>query len=113
MRIKALINKYKFPAFLIGVVSLAVVLVGISMRIYYVSGAFQLDLSRPEYEPVRSRIDQAAKKHNEFPTQGELTPQALDDFLSQYAPEADKVTSSNGFADDSLSNAQLGLDKGR
>ncbi len=111
-RLGQLIGTYKFPAFLVGVIALGMILVGVSMRIYYVSGAFQLDLSRPEYTEVRAQIDPVTKNHDDFPGQGEVDVLVLDDFLNRYKTEADKVTQAAGFADGALGDQQLGIDSG-
>ncbi len=109
MSMKDLVAKYKFPLFLSGVIILAIIMVGISMKMYYISGAFQLDLSRPEYAPVRDRINPAPKQQDDFSGQGEVTVQTLDEFLSMYRPEAQKVVEGSGFAEADISDEQLGL----
>ena len=60
-KLSELIHRHKLPAFLVAVVILAGVLVVISVSVYYRSGAYQLDLSRPEYKDVRSQIEKDKK----------------------------------------------------
>lgn len=108
-RIKQWVVRYRLPAFLIGVVSLAIVLVMISMSVYYVSGAYQLDLSRPEYKSVRSQIESAPKAKDVFEAQGEVNGDVLDAFMKYYEEEARKVIEADVFSGDVLSNEQLGI----
>lgn len=109
MKLRRVIEKYKFATFLSAVIILAIVMVGVSMRMYYLSGAFQLDLSRPEYTSVRDQIDPAPKHQDEFLSQGDVTTQTLDDFLGRYKGESSKVLDEPGFSDDSLSDDKLGI----
>lgn len=110
MRVKHLIMRYKLPTFLIAVISLAFILVSISMSIYYSSGAFQLDLSRPEYKSVRSQIAKDSKlTDKQFDTQGEISERVLDQFLDMYKEKSDKLIEAKAFSSDVLNDEQLGL----
>lgn len=108
-KIKQLISQYKLPAFLVAVIGLAFVLVLISMHVYYVSGTFQLDLSRPEYTPVRAQIEKESKTKQTFDAQGSIDNQVLDDFLTQYKNEADRAVKAQAYSNNVLSDEQLGL----
>lgn len=108
-KIKEFTNKYKLPVFLGSAVALAAALVSISMAIYYSSGAYQLDLSRPEYKGVRSQIEPDRKSDDMFDAQGEVNPEVLDGFLDLYQEEADKALKSDAYSADVLSNEQLGI----
>lgn len=111
MKIKDLVLNYKLPVFLVAAVLLAGVLVVISVRMYYISGAAQLDLSRPEYVSVRSQIDKNEKKKASdlFDTQGEVTEAVLEEFLVGYRAQASKALDSGAFANDVLSDEALGI----
>lgn len=111
MKIREVIQGYKLPAFLIGAILLAGALVLVSMRMYYVSGAAQLDLSRPEYVSVRSQINQEKKKKTSdlFDTQGEITEEVLEEFLTIYKDQAAKALDMNAFSNDVLSDEALGI----
>lgn len=103
------VNKHRFSVFITGVVSLAVFLVLISMKIYYSSDAFRLDLSRPEYMELRSEINKGTESKDAFDSQGPIDDQVLDDFLKRYNSESDKVTKTKAFSNDVLSDSQLGI----
>ena len=107
-RIKQWVVRYRLPAFLIGVISLAIVLVMISMSVYYVSGAYQLDLSRPGYQAVR---DQASRDTvtRSFSASGALNDKALDSFSEMYKEQASKITSVDSFDEAALSEDSLQL----
>lgn len=109
MQIRQWVLRHRFLAFLITVIGLAVVMVLISMDIYYKSGAFQLDLSRPEYKPVRSQISSDTKTEDTFASQGEITNEVLDDFLTRYKTEASRASDAQAFQNDVLSDEQLGM----
>lgn len=111
MKIKDIIRKYKLPVFLIVAILLAGILVGTSVRMYYVSGAAQLDLSRPEYVSVRSQIDKNATKKTSdlFDTQGEVTDTVLEEFLVDYRIQSSKALDSGAFSNEVLSDEALGI----
>ena len=109
MEIKRFVERYRLPVFLTVAIGIAAVLVVVSVRVYYVSGAAQLDLSRPEYMTVRSQIAVDEKNKKLFDTQGEVTDAVLEDFLKQYKENASKVLDANAFSADVLSDEELGI----
>lgn len=108
-KIKALVERYRLPTFLLVTMLIATVMVFISMYAYHISGAAQLDLSRPEYTPVRSQIDANSKASDGFSAQGPITDEVLEDFLTQYKEQATKILEADAFANDVLSDEQLGI----
>lgn len=94
----------------LGVIAVSIVLVGISMHLYYSSDAFRVDLSRPDYVPYRAQIDNS-NDHNRdmFEAQGEVTGNVLDSFLQKYKQEEKKADGARAFASDVLSDDQLGI----
>lgn len=110
MRIKQLIMRYKLPAFLTAAIAMAALLVSISMIVYYNSGASQLDLSRPEYKSVRSQIVQDQKdKDMLFDSQGAITDEVLEDFLTRYKASSEELIELKAFSGEVLSSEQLGF----
>lgn len=105
-----LISQYKLPTMVVSVIMVSIVLVSISMYLYYSSDAFRVDLSRPDYVPYRAQIDNS-NDHNRdmFEAQGEVTGKVLDDFLQKYKQEEKKADSARVFASDVLSDDQLGI----
>ena len=112
-RIVGLITQYKLPTMVLSVIAVSIVLVGISMHLYYSSDAFRVDLSRPDYVPYRAQIDNS-NDHNRdmFEAQGEVTGNVLDSFLQKYKQEEKKADGARAFAGDVLSDDQLGISGG-
>ena len=112
-QIVGLITQYKLPTMVLGVIAVSIVLVGISMHLYYSSDAFRVDLSRPDYVPYRAQIDNS-NDHNRdmFEAQGEVTDKVLDNFLQKYKQEEKKADGARAFASDVLSDDQLGISGG-
>lgn len=110
MRLRQLIERYRLPTFLIGAMSLAGIMVVVSVSIYYMSGAYQLDLSRPEYQSVRSEIENEKKDAKAFETQGSVDAQVLEGFLDEYKQESRRLIEADAFSGDVLSDEQLGLE---
>lgn len=109
-RIVGLVTQYKLPTMVLSVIAVSIVLVGISMHLYYSSDAFRVDLSRPDYVPYRAQIDNS-NDHNRdmFEAQGEVTGSVLDSFLQKYKQEEKKADGARAFASDVLSDDQLGI----
>lgn len=105
----SMVQRHKLPAFLAAVILLAVALVVVSVLVYYRTGAYQLDLSRPEYKDVRSQIEKDKKDDTLFEAQGPVDQAVLDNFLELYQVEADKALKADAFGTDVLSNEQLGI----
>ena len=87
-RMARLIMQHKLPTMVVSVIVVSIVLVGISMHLYYSSDAFRVDLSRPDYVPYRSLFDYS-NNHNRylFEEQGDVTCNVLDVFLQKYNQE--------------------------
>lgn len=109
-KLRAAIEKYRLATFLLVVVILAVVMVLVSVNVYYRSGAYQLDLSRPEYRSVRSQIEPDRKvSDDDFQASGAMSDEVLRDFLEKYQIEADRAVKADAFSADVLGDDQLGL----
>lgn len=113
----SLIQKYKqsflgrnqFIIMLIMSVSVAIIMVVISMLIYNNSGAAQLDLSRPGYVSVR---DKAVKNDDNFQSysgSGEINQTTISEFQILFSKQAKKIKSVDAFGGDPLSPEALGL----
>lgn len=107
--IRKSISKHKLATTLVGVIGTAVILVSVSISVYYRSGAYQLDLSRPEYKSLRSQIDADSKTSDRFESQGEITEEVLDEFLGRYKDKSSRIFEAQAFSNDVLSDQQLGL----
>ena len=107
--VRQFVEQHRFGVFIGGVISLAIVLVVISMWLYYSSDAFRLDLSRPEYMELRSEITKGSETKDAFEAQGAIDDEVLDDFLRRYKVEASKALDAKAFSNDVLSDEQLGI----
>lgn len=109
-RLTKLAMQHKLLTMVISVIVVSIVLVGISMHLYYSSDAFRVDLSRPDYVPYRAQIDNS-NDHNRdmFEAQGEVTGKVLNDFLQKYKQEEKKADGARAFASNVLSDDQLGV----
>ena len=109
-RLTKLAMQHKLLTMVISVIVVSIMLVGISMHLYYSSDAFRVDLSRPDYVPYRAQIDNS-NDHNRdmFEAQGEVTGKVLNDFLQKYKQEEKKADGARAFASNVLSDDQLGV----
>ena len=108
-KLKTFLQAHTLPVMVASVIVISSVLVSISMYLYYSSDAFRLDLSRPDYAQYRDKIDVAEGTERHFASQGAITPAALDEFLKEYDEEQKKSGGSKAFANDVLSDDQLGI----
>ena len=58
--IKSRLARHQFACFISLCILLAMVMTTISLDLYRKSGAIKLDMSRPGYEKVRSKVEKAA-----------------------------------------------------
>lgn len=99
----------KFLIIIFASIFIAMILVSISMSLYFNSGTAQLDLSRPDYKSVRDKIkpDDAFAG---FPASGPVDDATLGDFKKMYDKRAKEATSVDAFNSDVLSDQALGID---
>ncbi len=83
-------------------VTIAFVLVSISMTLYATSGASQLDLSRPDYSTVTSQAVDKDTVIVNYPTSGKLDEASLSEFKKLYGTQASKAKAVDAFGGDPL-----------
>lgn len=88
-------------------VTIALVLVAIALQVYYSSGAAQLDLSRPEYDTVRSQI--VTEKSTAFSATGPMDAAAYDEFDKAYKAQIESLSDLEIYSRASMSDQALGL----
>lgn len=93
-----------------GSIIISLVLVVIAMDIYDKSGAAQLDLSRPGYKSVSSKVENTDMQDLSYSAGGPINQDAIDQFTKLYDQQAKKVQSVDAFSGDTLSDANLGID---
>lgn len=87
---------------------IAIVLVAISLQIYYRSGAYQLDLSRPEYDQVRDKIG-VDMSVDTFSSTGAMDSATYTDFDIKYDKQIKSLKKLDVYSSESLSDQALGL----
>lgn len=83
-------------------IGIAIILVSISMALYASSGTAQLDLSRPDYRAVSNQAVGNDKTFKNYPTVGELTVDAVDEFRDLYDTQATKAKAVDAFSGDPM-----------
>jgi len=95
-------DKHRFLLLIALTVSIALVLVGISMTLYTSSGTAQLDLSRPGYRSVSSQAVNTDSDFENYATSGQIDKAALTEFNALYQKQAVKAKAVDAFSGDPL-----------
>ncbi len=102
-------SRYRFAILIVSSITIALILVFISVSLYFSSGTAQLDLSRPGYQSVRDQ-SKPEDPYKGFSASGPVTEQTLSEFSKLYSDRAKNATSVDAFNSEVLSDAALGLD---
>jgi hypothetical protein len=99
---------YRFAIMIAGVALLASALTAISITVYIASGAINIDLSRPDYESVRSDV---VSNENEppFGASGPVDKSVIDDLSRRLDNIQTELSGMNDFSGESLSDEILNL----
>lgn len=102
-------QQHRFLLLVIGSIIVALLLTAVSLKLYAISGAAQLDLSRPGYEQV---VDKKAKStvFEGYPSSGPINEQTLKEFQDLYNKRADQATKVDSFGGEVMSDAALSID---
>lgn len=98
----------RFILLIVSSIVVALVLVIVSVAMYFSSGTAQLDLSRPGYQSVRDQTN-ADDPYKGFPASGTVDDNALGEFGSLYKDRSGKATSVDAFNNEVMSDAALGI----
>ncbi|NTW61299.1 hypothetical protein HGB24_01240 [Candidatus Saccharibacteria bacterium] len=101
-------SKRRFIILLASSITMALALVVISMYIYGISGAAQLDLSRPGYVTVRSQATDGSVDVN-YSSVGNIDQSSITDFKKVYSQQSQKIKTADAFSGDPLGDDSLGL----
>lgn len=101
---------HRFVIMIFGSIGIALLLVAVALSLYASSGAYQLDLSRPSDESLRSQVREDSSFKG-FASEGELDGKAIKEFQTMYDEKLDEVVSMSLFNADALSPDALGIDK--
>lgn len=101
-------ERHRFGVMIIGSIVTSLVLVGVSMALYFSSGAAQLDLSRPGYVSVREQANEK-EQFTGFSASGAIDKESLDEFQKLYDEQAKKTTTIDSFGGEAMADETLGL----
>ena len=94
-------DKHRF-ALLLGIaVIVAIALTVVSMVLYNISGAAQLDFSRPGYESISNQVD-TEQKIETYSSSGSVNKETVQEFMSLYDKQAEKAKAVDAFNGDPL-----------
>lgn len=102
------ISEHRFVIMIAGAIATALVLVIVSIKVYNLSGAAQLDLSLPSYNS-KERENAAIKEPDTFSSTGPIEKDTLDQFLKQYDKQLKQIDGVDGYNTDGLSDSSLGI----
>ncbi len=93
--------EHRFFILVFATIIISLVLVGVSLVIYNVSGAAQLDLSRPGYQSVSNQVEREDTSDIYSPS-GSVTIESIDEFIKLYDEQAKKTKAIDAFNGDPL-----------
>lgn len=99
-------SRHRFFLLVGGTILISFILVVISLVIYNVSGAQQLDLSRPEYQSISDQVEREARTDGYSPI-GAVNNESIDEFIKMYEEQAKKAKSVDAFNGDPLNPETL------
>ena len=80
----------------------ALVLVSVSLVIYNQSGAAQLDLSRPGFQPVANQANDNSASFKSYASSGPVNSATIGEFQSLYSDQVSSVNTVDSFGGDPL-----------
>lgn len=101
--------EHRYMLLIISTISIAIVLVITSLAIYNLSGASQLDLSRPGYRAVGQEVDKT-EFVEDYSTFGPINKTTVDEFTKLYDAQAAKAKAVDAFNGDPLNPEVLEAD---
>ena len=94
-------DRHRLSLLLIITVVIALCLTVVSVVIYNVSGAAQLDLSRPGYRSVSDQVDKESKIDG-YSASGSVNKETIEEFMKLYDTQAAKAKAVDAFNGDPL-----------
>lgn len=102
-------QRHRFFTLIALVLIIAAFLVSVGLSLYKLSGAEQVDLSRPGYQSIRKEAQRGEDINDAFPASGSLDEAAFNTFCSRYDKRAARVVNVQSFDAKALSEASLQL----
>lgn len=106
---RSFIDKHSFLIFITLSILASAVVVYVSMQMYNSSGAAQLDLSRPGYVSVRSKVDTTNEDFETYPANGTISKNVIDKFKTLFNKQAQKIEAVDAFGGSPLDPTALGI----
>lgn len=103
------VSKSRFVTMLVLSITISLMLVGVAMWLYNISGAAQVDLSRPGYRDVRGGVVNEDAIGKAFPSSGPINSSTLGDFRELFDKTSDQIRAYDSFGGDPLSDQALGI----
>lgn len=91
-----------------GSIMIALLLVSVSVAMYFSSGTAQVDLSRPGYQSVRDQTP-TEDPYKGFTSSGSVDEKTLNEFNKMYQERAKNATTVDAFNSDVLSDTALNI----
>ena len=95
-------DKHRFLVLIAVTIVVAVGLVAVSLVIYNMSGAAQLDLSRPGYKAVASQAQTNTAAFANYSATGPINEETIKEFQKLYDAQADSISAVDAFGGDPL-----------
>lgn len=94
-------DRHRFTLLIVATVIISIILVMVSLLIYNVSGAAQLDLSRPGYKSVSSQVERSDTTTG-YSAFGAINKDTVKEFTDLYDEQAAKAKAVDAFNGDPL-----------
>lgn len=91
------------------VIVIAIGMATAGVVLYNVSGTAQLDLSRPGFEGVATRIDEDLEDFETFSADGEINSDILEEFREMMEEQVDNARAYDAFGGDPLNPDAIGV----
>ena len=95
-------DKHRFLLLIAITIVVAVGLVAVSLVIYNMSGAAQLDLSRPGYKAVASQAQTNTTTFANYSAAGPINAETIKEFQKLYDEQAESISAVDAFGGDPL-----------
>jgi hypothetical protein len=102
-------DKHRFLLMIGLAITIASIMVGVGVMMYNGSGAAQLDLSRPGYVSVRSKVTNSNNEFQNYSSTGIVNQDSINEFKSLYLQQSQKVKTVDAFGGDPLNPDSLGI----
>ncbi len=102
-------DRHRLSLLLLITVIIAITLTVVSVVLYTMSGAAQLDLSRPGYRSVSDKVERT-DSINTYSASGAVNKETIQEFIKLYDEQAKKAKAVDAFNGDPLNPEVLGFD---